>query len=77
MLKLMELGEIGGKRYQDLRWERYGQLMKSLFEVSEKYYAGMMVPFYCQVCGNLCDQTQNINSQSSFGRQKMKKRNYN
>ena len=77
MLKLMEIGEIGEKRCQYLRWEGYGQFMKSLLDLSEKYYAGIMVPFYCQVCGNLCDQTQNINSQSSFGRQKMKKRNYN
>jgi hypothetical protein len=73
----MEIGEIGEKRCQYLRWEGYGQFMKSLLDLSEKYYAGIMVPFYCQVCGNLCDQTQNINSQSSFGRQKMKKRNYN
>jgi hypothetical protein len=77
VLKLMEIGEIGEKRCQYLRWEGYGQFMKSLLDLSEKYYAGIMVPFYCQVCGNLCDQTQNINSQSSFGRQKMKKRNYN
>jgi hypothetical protein len=69
--------KFAAKRCQCLRWEVYELILVGIVSIAGTRNAGMMVPSNCQVCGYLCDQTHIINSQSSFGRQKMKKWNYN
>jgi len=59
---MMSLRNIVVKRCPILSLEGHEQYMKSIFTVSDIYYAGIMVPFSCQVCGNLYNHTHMINN---------------